>query len=535
MLKRVGVSAAAGLLLGLGTIGLWSSLQRTNEEQVARIAEAESYAARSQLVRNVETMLTAMQNTRAYWSTFGHLPKDQWAADAGVELDHFKGIEMILWDDPDHNVRYARTKENPRFDYVPGDEEWHSYQKLLARARGASGYHLLGPFTSGTGAQTYEIVLAGVGSGNSGVLLALVDVDAMLGAFLADESPGFAVHVETGDVTIYERGEPARKAPQSWNRSGQIRLSFGPLWTVAHKPTDDMVETFKSPEIDLALLLGLVISALIATLIFENGRSKSRAMAAEIAETKIGELNRDLERQVRERTEELEQRNSDLQMLTDSVAHDLRNPLNSISVNTQLLEFVHSEKLGEDGMAVLRRVLPNVHQMLVVLDRLQGLSRIANSTFEREQIKMRDLVISIANDLKAAEPVPPIRIDVRDLPDVHADKKLVEILLVNLLGNAFKYTRHCESRRIIVDASVVGGETVYSVEDNGVGFDPGEAVVIFDAFVRLDKTSNQGAGLGLTLAKRVVLRHGGRIWAVGRPGEGAVFNFTLGPPETKGN
>jgi signal transduction histidine kinase len=528
MIKRIGVSATAGLLLGLGTVGLWSTLKSNNEEQVARIAEAESYAARSQLVRNIDTMLSAMQNIRAYWSAFGHLPKEQWASDAGLELDHFQGIEMIVWDDPANEVRYARTKDNPQFDHVPNDEEWQSYRPLLDRAREVSRNSMLGPFTDDSDAHTVEIIVSGgLSRSSSGVLIALVDIEAMLGAFLTDESPGFAVQVETGDVLVYQRGEAAANAPESWTRTGLLRSSFGSIWRVVHKPTEEMVSFFDSPAIDLTLLLGLIISVLMGTLIFENGRARSRAEAAEVAEAMVSELNRDLEKQVLDRTDELAQRSADLQMLTDSVAHDLRNPLNSIYVNVQLLEAGHGDKLDDDGIAVLRRLAPNVHQMTEVLDRLLNLSQIANSTFEREAIDMRELAISIFEDLRAGELEAPVRFETGDMPDAYADKTLVQILLVNLLGNALKYTRRCEDPTIVVGAMTHCGETVYFVKDNGVGFAAKLADSIFAAFVRLDKDKNEGAGLGLTLARKVVSRHGGRIWAESGSGRGATFYFTL--------
>jgi light-regulated signal transduction histidine kinase (bacteriophytochrome) len=238
-------------------------------------------------------------------------------------------------------------------------------------------------------------------------------------------------------------------------------------------------------------------------------------------------LNRDLEKQVLDRTDELAQRSADLQMLTESVAHDLRNPLNSIYVNVQLLEAGHGDKLDDDGIAVLRRLAPNVHQMTEVLDRLLNLSQIANSTFEREAIDMRELAISIFEDLRAGELEAPVRFETGDMPDAYADKTLVQILLVNLLGNALKYTRRCEDPTIVVGAMTHCGETVYFVKDNGVGFAAKLADSIFAAFVRLDKDKNEGAGLGLTLARKVVSRHGGRIWAESGSGRGATFYFTL--------
>jgi light-regulated signal transduction histidine kinase (bacteriophytochrome) len=289
------------------------------------------------------------------------------------------------------------------------------------------------------------------------------------------------------------------------------------------------VRSFETPAIDLILLLGLLISVLVGTLTFENSRARSRAVAAEVAEQAVADLNRTLERQVAERTRELHERTSDLQMLTDSVAHDLRNPLNTISVNVQLLEEHAAPTLSGDASRVLGRLMPSVHHMTDILDRLLGLSEVSHSTFERERVNMRQLVEEIIDDLTITEPVPPIEFEVANLPDASADRNLVHVLLLNLLGNAIKYTKDNQARKIQVGFKSEKSGTVYFVKDNGIGFDQEYADRLFGAFKRLgDASGAQGIGLGLTIAARAVERHGGGIWANGKKDFGATFYFTLG-------
>ncbi|MDX1480997.1 MAG: ATP-binding protein [Woeseiaceae bacterium] len=529
---RIGVIRAVivGLVLSVGTIALWANLVESNEQQVARIAEAESYAARSQLIRNFDTLLAALRGVRIYWYAFGHLPEDQWASDAGVELEHFEGIRMILWDDPQRGIRYVRTDENPTFNYRPGDEEWASYQELLERARSAENDVVLGPFRN-NGRYELEIVVTGRADDRTGKLAAIVDIDRMLDAFLVDESPGFAIRIFDGDVEIYARGEPARDSPESWIREGRIRSSFDTLWLVRHLPTRDMLRSFSTPGVDLTLLLGLIVAVLMGSLIFENHRARSRAVAAEIAEAKVNEMNRSLEDVVERRTRMLAERTSDLQTLADSVAHDLRNPLNTLSVNIELLEDSLEETADDDVRTTIGRLSPCIDQMTGVLDRLLGMTTVAYSTFERVPLNMNELVEEIGEDLRASDSGPPIELVVADLPQAMADRTLTEILLINLLGNALKYTRNKPRREISVDADIEDGVTVYRVSDNGVGFDEKQAERIFEAFTRLDDAdTSEGIGLGLSLARKVIARHKGRIWAESSPGEGAMFCFTLEPP-----
>ncbi len=529
MIKRLVIAASVSLALGLGTILLWGSLKENNEEKVARIAEAESYAARSQLVRSVDTFLAAMQNVRAFWSTYGRLPQEQWASDAGIELEHFGGVTMLLWEDPSNGVRYARTPENPTLNYRPTDEEWAMYEWLLAKARTATQNAISGPFLREDGSAFFEVYFVNAANSESGVLAAVIDAPKTLARMLQDESPGYAIRVYAGEIELFARGEPAANAPDNWTRAGLIQSSLGTVWRVVHMPTTDLVGSFEEPSVGLVLLLGLVTAVLMGTLTFENGRARSRADAAEKAETKLAALNRSLEQQVADRTRQLAVRSMDLQTLTESVAHDLRNPLNTVSVNVQLLEEHSGARLGEAGLKILHRLMPSVKQMAHILDRLLGLSAVSHSTFQRESVDMQELVREILEDLIVAEPPPPVRIEIGELPTAFADRKLVHMLVMNLLSNGVKYTRQSEDRFIRVSFEETDTGPAYCVSDNGIGFDPEDAVRLFAAFTRLDGAGqSDGVGLGLTIATRAVERHEGRIWAVSEKGQGAKFYFTLG-------
>src|SRR5690606_9354986 len=166
---------------------------------------------------------------------------------------------------------------------------------------------------------------------------------------------------------------------------------------------------------------GLAIAALVGLLLFENGRARSRARAAEVAEERLAELNRNLEGQIAERTKELADRSADLGTITDSVAHDLRNPLNAISVNTQLIEQQYGSALGEEGLTALARTSVGVKRMAEILDRLLGLSIISHATFQRERVDLREMVTDIFEELAASEPPPAVQCDVADLPEADAD------------------------------------------------------------------------------------------------------------------
>jgi signal transduction histidine kinase len=531
MILRLLLSVLVAVVVGLGTYEAWKSLSAYRDGQVSRMVSSESYAARSQLVRNVERSLQALQSAQLLWANASRLPSQQWQADADAEMAKLAGVTTLLWDDPGQLIRFARTEKNPVFDFRPDDAEWQGYRDLLSRARQANRNTMAGPFLADNGRVYFEVYLVEANVAAAGRLAAVVDAGTFLQHLLQDESPGYAIKVSWGKVLLYERGEAATQIPAEWTSQGKIQTSMNALWSVQHAPTRELADTYAAPVIDLILLLGLVIAVLMATLTFENWRAQSRAKAAEKAERKLAELNRNLEQQIHQRTRELANRTADLQTIADSVAHDMRNPLNVIAVNLALFEAQHETVLPAESLSVLQRIPPAVRQMADILDRLLGLSTVAHSTFRREKLDMGEMVAEVFEDLQASEPESAIELRLGELPPVEADETLVSILLLNLLANAFKYTRGRPQRRIEVSAREQDGVTVYSVTDNGVGFDQRSAERMFEAFHQLDEgKSSTGLGLGLAIVARVVGRHKGRIWADGIPGQKAAFHFTLEPP-----
>ena len=510
----------------VGTLKWWTDLRTVNDERVAQIAEAESYAARSELAWDMETLLSALGNVHAFWSSYANLPRSEWPSPDTLRLDQFDGMELLIWSDPKNGIRFAYTPDNDQFDYRPNDEEWSQYDWLLSIASQQQQNILLDPVPGNSGRVFVHVVVVGSAARSSGRLIAAIDAQHALDRFLADQSPGFAIQVESKGTLLYRRQDPDEAAPPQWVRSGKITTTFGGLWTVTHTPTAAWVESYSVAEIDLILVMGLTLSVIFAALYFENRRSSSRANIAEAAEREITEINRRLESQVLERTRELAARTADLQTLAESVGHDLRGPLNALSVNVQLLQAEFADQFGDRGDEILGRFAPSIRHMSEILERLAGLSKLSYLTFERTEFSMRALATEVFEDLSASEPPPPARFEVGELPPTNADKTFVRLLLTNLIGNALKYTRNNDQRLIRMRAETINGEVVYSVSDNGVGFDDAVAGQLFAAFKRFDD-DNDGLGLGLTLVKKVVSRHEGWISASGSPGNGATFRFTL--------
>ncbi len=267
----------------------------------------------------------------------------------------------------------------------------------------------------------------------------------------------------------------------------------------------------------LALLnLGVVL------LLYAALRRRAAAEAAVVA------ANEGLEQRVIDRTAALEMANHELEAFSYSVSHDLRAPLRSIDAFSQILLNEFAAPLDAEGRRVLGVVLRNAKQMGFLIDDLLAFSRVTRKELDRRHVDMNRLVRATVEELRAADPACDVACDIGDLYAVPGDPALLRQVWTNLLGNAAKFSRPVKAPRIEVRCERVGGECRYSVRDNGVGFDPAYGDKLFKPFSRLHATAEfPGTGIGLAIVARIVGRHGGRVWANGKQGEGATFGFAL--------
>ncbi len=230
---------------------------------------------------------------------------------------------------------------------------------------------------------------------------------------------------------------------------------------------------------------------------------------------------------VQERTAAITAINRELEAFSYVVSHDLKGPLASLDTATHAL----SNKAGTlDGQtrAQVTRARQATQHIASLLDGVQTLFRITRSDIRRERVDVSRVALEVVEDLRESDPQREVVVDITPGLEVAGDAKLVRLLLANLIGNAWKFTRDARPAHITVGNEVVGGETRIYVRDNGVGFDMIYAHRLFGAFQRLHgHTEFPGEGIGLAAAQRIVNRHGGRIWAEGAVGEGAAFFFVL--------
>ena len=253
-----------------------------------------------------------------------------------------------------------------------------------------------------------------------------------------------------------------------------------------------------------------------------NDQLAERAEELQRANGQLEAANRDLLAAYRE-----------LEAFSYSVSHDLRAPLRAVNAFSRLVLEDHRAVLGVQAADYLERVAANATRMGELIDDLLTFSRLLRSPLTKVRTSLADVARSAWDELTPLPEDHDVILELGELPTVPADPRLLKQVFVNLLGNAVKYSAARQPARISVECSVdptTGQEPVITVRDNGIGFDERYADRLFGVFQRLHPAEEfEGTGIGLSIANRIVARHGGRIWAKASPGHGAAFSFTLGP------
>jgi signal transduction histidine kinase len=248
----------------------------------------------------------------------------------------------------------------------------------------------------------------------------------------------------------------------------------------------------------------------------------------------ICEAHAELESRVRQRTASLEAAIKDIEAFSYSVSHDLRAPLRAIGGFSGILLEEYRDKLDAEGQRLLNVVRDNTLKLSRMIDDILVFSRTSRVEMKGVRVDMEAMVNAVLADaLSEARAGRNIAIQVGRLPPVQGDQAMLERVWTNLLDNAIKFTGPKPDAKIEVGATTDVGEITYYVRDNGIGFDMQHVGKLFGLFQRLHGAEVPGTGIGLAIVARIVARHGGRVWAEGKVGEGATFHFTIPMEEMK--
>jgi PAS domain S-box-containing protein len=259
-----------------------------------------------------------------------------------------------------------------------------------------------------------------------------------------------------------------------------------------------------------------------------TARKDAEREALRVAE-EVRALNATLEQRVRQRTVHLERANKNLAAFTYSAAHDLRTPLRALSGFAELLVEEYGDRLEETGRGYAGRIQDATEHMAALLDDLLHLSQVSRAEMNLQDVDLSAEVTAVCAQLRARDPGRRVRVAIKDGVRAVADPPLIRTVLLNLLGNAWKFTAGCEDPSIEFATTLADDAPLcYYVRDNGAGFDPAYVGKLFQPFQRLhDASEFAGTGIGLASVQRIIDRHGGRTWAEGAVGHGATIYFTL--------
>ena len=242
----------------------------------------------------------------------------------------------------------------------------------------------------------------------------------------------------------------------------------------------------------------------------------------------IQRLNSELEQRVQERTSQLEMMVKELEAFTYSISDDMRGPLRAIDGFSRVLMEEYPDKMDAEGNRLLNIIRSNARSMSELIDGLLAFSHLGRQPLDQADINMEELARSAFDEVQAANSERQVVLELQALPPAFGDRTMIRQILYNLVSNAFKFTRPKENPVIEIGFVAGGNQNTYYVRDNGVGFDMQYSSKLFGVFQKLHNVEEfEGSGVGLALVQRIVLRHGGRVWAEGKPNEGATFYFSL--------
>ncbi len=278
----------------------------------------------------------------------------------------------------------------------------------------------------------------------------------------------------------------------------------------------------------ICFISGIALVVLIINYRIRYIREKELEALVDARTEEIRKLNEQLEEKVSNRTAQLEAANKELEAFSYSVSHDLKGPVRRIDSITRAFIEDYFSSLDETERDFLNKITESAGSMNLLIDELLKLSRIVRHDIDKMQVNISDIAIDINREIKNLNPNRKVRLLLQEGMLEYCDPKLLRIAFQNLFDNAWKYSGKEKESVIEFGRQVKDGKTVYMVRDNGVGFDMTYYEKLFTPFQRLHSDDQfTGTGIGLATVKRIILKHGGLIWAESAPGEGTTFYFTL--------
>ncbi len=565
---------AAGATCLLATVLFWQSLVAHQRGELQRVVEMTAVGSLAELGAFTTSVTRALSHIAEEWNAAGRLPAAQWRYQCRLVLERLGGPRTVEWIDDAFDVAYVvhpgRTSVGAtRISSDPAPAVDDAGRKALLAARASHAPVATPTFTAEPDRASFRLVVPLLRRGEpDGFVSARFAIDEMLDDLLATRIHDYVIMVFEGDRQIY--GPRASAGPPcTWCRPYTFDLPGGRSWEVRVQPSAELRETIETSFPQMILISGVLISILLTAMLQLLARERrgardlaraNRALHDEVvsrrtAEDEIRTLATELEQRVRDRTRELatsntalrnenalrqrtqatlESANQNLRHFASFVSHELRQPLATMALWSELLETNPEVGLNEKGRGYLKQLRAAIDRMTGFLEAQLRLARVTYTqpTLE-EDVDVAALVREVVGDGTLGLAAAGATIEIGDLPTVHADSAQLRQLFRNLLENAVKYRRPGTPLFVRIEGQITSREQSryceIRVSDNGQGFAEHDAEKIFDLFEQLPgrKSSGAGSGVGLAICRRIVEHHGGTIRAEGTPGSGATFIIDL--------
>jgi signal transduction histidine kinase len=547
--RRISPLAFVSVLVSCTTAAVaiygWSSLVQGQRVHLRASVDALARECAEAVERRAWSQVVALRDLAWSWVKFQTKSTPEWRHEAAALMAQHPSIRSLVWVNGGERRQVSTDGSSirPEFDA----------DLAAAEAQVASGspHALVSPVRFESGGYGFVVFVGADSSSGDGalgplpVLRASFDFETFAARAFADRTSGYAFVLSSGDLPVARGSAVAAPGLDWWRASRPVSHPFGASWQVELRPTAMVARRELSLLPDVLLATGMLAAGMIGALVFATTVASRRARAiaatgealAELANraqpdtTPRGAAGSDLERDVRDRTEELREAVLDLEAFNVSVSHDLRSPIGAIVNLTSVLRETQSERLDAGARELLRRIESSAMRALARMDGLLDFSRLGRRPLRREPLDLHRMAWRIAQEIRQSEAGARVEFVLHPVAVAQGDAAMVEALLRNLLGNAAKFARGEEKPRVEFGVLPADGaaETVYFVRDNGVGFDPRFADKLFGLFERQHHVSEfEGTGVGLAIVSRIVRRHEGRVWAESQLGKGATFFFTLG-------
>jgi len=527
------VPALVGLVSAALAVLVSHALAMREQNQFGLLVEAGARRVRSEIRAGLDSRMHAMSILAREWQDRLLPMRGDWESDVRLILSQSPGLQSIAWIEADGE----RSWEYPPETILPALD----LEALRAEGTALRRPVVIGPVLPPGREPRLRILAPLVESGSPrGWLAAAYTSRALFADILVNADTTYAVDVAAGDVELYRAAAAgaADRIPHAATHTA-LALPGGLTIQIGVGPSDEMLTAADSYLPRATLAGGLVLSVLLFLALGLRNVASQRARALEVeiaghahAEAEIRRLNAELEQRVLERTAELSRSNDDLQRFASFLSHELRQPLGTQMICIDLLESTAADALDEAARQHMANIRASAVKMAELISAQIALSSSTNAIAARDRVELASVVRDAISDVSPDLDAVGAKVRVGALPVVHGDARQLYQLFRNLLENAIKYRRDDVTSEIAIDSRTASGSALPDgceilVEDNGRGFAREDAERIFEPSQRLEANGADGQGLGLAICRTIVERHGGRLCAEGRPGEGATFRIAL--------